>query len=73
MGLRSLYHVVEWLRDKFIYLDKGIAVILTFIGVKMLADKFLTISPLMSLSVVVGILLVAALASAGSTNARRKS
>ena len=36
LGLRALYFLVVGLRDRFIYLSQGLAVILAFVGVKML-------------------------------------
>lgn len=36
LGLRALYFLVAGLRDRFIYLSQGLAVILAFVGVKML-------------------------------------
>ena len=40
MGLRALFFLVENVIDKFKQLEKGIAVVLIFIGGKMLADIF---------------------------------
>ena len=36
MGLRQLYFIVEGLLQRLVYLSKGLAVILVFIGVKLI-------------------------------------
>jgi tellurite resistance protein TerC len=56
LGLRSLYFVVGHLVSKFIYLKVGLALVLSFIGIKMLAADFVHIPIAMSLGLVVGIL-----------------
>ena len=38
MGLRQLYFLLEGLLDRLIYLNKGLAVILAFIGVKLVLE-----------------------------------
>jgi tellurite resistance protein TerC len=45
--------------DRFKYLQLGLALVLTFIGVKMLAAHWVHISPALSLGIVTGILSVA--------------
>ncbi|MEO0271357.1 MAG: TerC/Alx family metal homeostasis membrane protein [candidate division WOR-3 bacterium] len=40
LGLRSFYFLLENLMNLFLYLDKGLAIILIFIGIKMLISEF---------------------------------
>ena len=63
LGLRSLFFMLESVIDKFRYLKVGLALLLTFIGAKMLVDPFLHISTGISLIVIVGILTGCILAS----------
>lgn len=63
LGLRSLYFVMARAHDLFHYLNIGLAVILIFIGLKMLLEKWVHISIFMSLGVVVLILAVSIIAS----------
>ena len=56
MGLRSLYFALADIIDKFRYLKYGLAIILIFIGTKMLLEPWLKIPSLVSLSVTVIIL-----------------
>jgi tellurite resistance protein TerC len=44
MGLRQLYFLIGGLMSRLIYLGKGLAVILAFIGVKLLFEAFHGIS-----------------------------
>ncbi|MDP4221623.1 MAG: TerC/Alx family metal homeostasis membrane protein [Bacteroidota bacterium] len=66
LGLRSLYFLLERMHTGFRFVQKGVAVILLFVGAKMIAPFFwkdLTISTLHSLIVILGILLLSILAS----------
>jgi len=66
LGLRSLFFMLESVMDKFYYLKVGLAVLLTFIGVKMILPFVFPdfhISTAASLFVILGILLVSILAS----------
>jgi tellurite resistance protein TerC len=63
LGLRSLYFVLASLADRFVYLQYGLAAVLTFIGLKMLTAYFLHISITLSLVVVAACLAVSILAS----------
>ena len=41
LGLRALYFLLADMKDRFIYLDKGLAIILAFVGVKfMISDVY---------------------------------
>jgi len=63
LGLRSLYFALAGLMDKFRYLHYGLALILTFIGVKMLVSGYYVISTEIALAVVGVTLAVSMLAS----------
>jgi tellurite resistance protein TerC len=63
LGLRSLYFLVSGLAGKLAYLNYGIAAVLAFIGGKIVLGAWVRIPTLVSLAIVVGVLLVAALAS----------
>jgi tellurite resistance protein TerC len=56
MGLRALYFLLAGIMDKFIYLQIGLAAVLTFIGVKMLIVRWIHIPTAMSLGIVALIL-----------------
>lgn len=56
LGLRSLYFALAGLMDLFHLLHYGLAIILTFIGVKMLASHYFDIPIGVALGVVVGVL-----------------
>jgi tellurite resistance protein TerC len=59
LGLRSLYFLLSGLIDRFVYLRRALAVILAFIGFKMLLSDIYHISTAVSLSVVALVLLAA--------------
>jgi tellurite resistance protein TerC len=63
LGLRSLYFLVAGLAQKLAYLDYGIALVLAFIGLKIMVRPWLDIPVMVSLAVVFGVLVVAAVAS----------
>jgi tellurite resistance protein TerC len=64
MGLRSLYFAVAGIIGYFRFLKIGLAFVLTFVGLKMLASFFhFEIPILISLGVIISILLVSILAS----------
>jgi tellurite resistance protein TerC len=64
LGLRSLYFAVAGIMGLFRYLKIGLAFVLTFVGVKMLAAYFnFEIPIVVSLLIIVGILLISILAS----------
>jgi len=49
--------------DRFHYLGTGLAVILLFIGLKMVGTDFVKVAPFVSLGVIGGVLAIAVLAS----------
>jgi tellurite resistance protein TerC len=63
LGLRSLFFALSGLIGMFHYLRYGLAVILVFIGVKMLLAEACYIPVLWALAVILGVLLLSALAS----------
>ena len=64
LGLRSLYFALNGVMQLFRYLKLGLAIILVFIGVKMLVERWLDISTVVSLGVIGGVLTMSVLASA---------
>jgi tellurite resistance protein TerC len=87
LGLRQLYFLIDGLLDRLVYLTYGLAVILAFIGVKLILHalhennvpiindgqpvKVIEISTGLSLSVILGVLIVTVVASL--TSARGKA
>jgi tellurite resistance protein TerC len=63
LGLRSLFFLVAALVQKLRFLKVGVAVILAFIGAKILLDSFYPIPVALSLGVLAGILAVTTLIS----------
>ncbi len=79
LGLRQLFFLIDGLLDRLIYLSYGLAAILGFIGVKLILHalhennvpfindgehvKVVEISTTLSLSVIIGVLLITVLAS----------
>ena len=58
LGLRSLYFLLAAVVDRFYLLKYGIALILTFVGVKMLGEQWFHVGVLPSLAVIVGVLVL---------------
>ena len=56
LGLRALYFVLAGMMGRFHYLGTGLALILMFIGVKMVAAKFIHLPTWASLCVIMGVL-----------------
>jgi tellurite resistance protein TerC len=66
MGLRSMFFFLSSIMDKFHYLKLGLAVLLTFIGAKMILHHYLEAAgfkTIYSLYIIVGILAVSVIAS----------
>jgi len=63
LGLRSLYFALAGLLEYFHYLNSGLALVLIFIGVKMLGENFFEIGDALELGVIALILTVSVLAS----------
>lgn len=67
LGLRALYFLLEGVRDRLIYLNKGLGVILAYVGVKMLISEWYHIDTLISLAVIAVVLSVTVYASLKAT------
>jgi tellurite resistance protein TerC len=63
LGLRAMYFLLAGAMTSFYYLNRGLSIVLIFIGVKMLIEKIVPISIGVSLSVVATILAAAIIAS----------
>lgn len=66
MGLRSMFFFLSSIMSQFRFLKVGLAVLLTFIGAKMLAEHWLAdwgFKPAYSLYIIIGILSISILAS----------
>jgi len=66
MGLRSMFFFLSSIMNQFRFLKVGLAVLLTFIGAKMLAEPWLHaigFKPVYSLYIIISILMVSILAS----------
>ena len=63
LGLRALYFLLADLHDRFRYLQLGLAVILAFVGVKMIISEWYHIPTAVSLAVIALVLAVAIVAS----------
>jgi tellurite resistance protein TerC len=58
MGLRSLYFMLADMHARFSYLQQGLAIILAFVGVKMIVSRWYHIATPVSLLVIVLVLIV---------------
>jgi tellurite resistance protein TerC len=63
LGLRALYFLLADIRERFVYLQQGLAVILVYVGVKMVASYWYHIPTAISLSVIAVVLAVSILLS----------
>jgi tellurite resistance protein TerC len=63
LGLSALYFLLAGMMQRFAYLDEGVAVILVFVGAKMVLADVFTVPIWLSLTVIVGTLALAAAAS----------
>jgi len=63
LGLRALYFVLEGARSRLVYLNRGLAVILFYVGVKMIVSEWYHIPTLISLSFVAIVLTVTVVTS----------
>ncbi|HTR56370.1 MAG TPA: TerC/Alx family metal homeostasis membrane protein [Kofleriaceae bacterium] len=67
LGLRSLYFVLARAMAKFQYLEIALAILLVFIGGKMLAHSYYTMPHLLTLAIIAGVLAVGVVASVIAT------
>jgi tellurite resistance protein TerC len=72
LGLRALFFLLAGVMDKFTYLKPGVALILVFVGVKMVASKWVHFGTGISLGVIGGILAGAILLSLWKAPAQAK-
>jgi tellurite resistance protein TerC len=63
LGLRSLYFALAALLDRFRYLHYGLAALLAFVALKMLAARWIDVPITLSLAVMGAILAVCAVIS----------
>jgi tellurite resistance protein TerC len=63
LGLRAFYFLLAGVLPYFQYLDEGLAIVLMFIGAKMLAESWVHISTGLSLAIVGGVIAVAVVIS----------
>jgi len=67
LGLRALYFLLEAVRDRLVYLPKGLGIILFYVGVKMIVSEWVHIDPFISLAVILGLLTITVVASLRAT------
>jgi len=63
LGLRTLYFLLAGVLDRLTYIKYGLAAVLAFVGAKMLAERWVHISVVGSLGIVIGILALATISS----------
>ncbi len=63
LGLRALYFLLAGLHERFIYLQQGLAIILAFVGIKMIASHWYHIPTGLSLGFIAVVLTVSIVAS----------
>jgi tellurite resistance protein TerC len=68
LGLRSLYFLLAGLMNRFIYLRTGLALVLGFVGLKMITAEYLPFPRVVSLGIIVLILGVTIALSMWKTN-----
>ena len=71
LGLRAMYFLLADLIHRFVYLKLGLAIVLVWVGVKMLLLEVYKIPTTVSLAVVVGIITVSVVASLRATRSIR--
>jgi tellurite resistance protein TerC len=73
LGLRSLYFLLAGLMDRFIYLRTGLALVLGFVGTKMIIADYLPLPRVLSLGIIALILGVTIVLSMFKTQSRATS
>jgi len=73
LGLRSLYFLVARLMDRFIYLRTGLALVLAFVGIKMIVADYFPLPRALSLGLIALILAVTIVMSVIATRNDAKS
>jgi tellurite resistance protein TerC len=72
LGLRALYFLLAGVMDRFIYLRAGLALVLVYVGIKMLISEFYEIPTLVSLGVIAVVLTAAVLMSLRATTPEQR-
>jgi len=67
LGLRSLYFLLAGLMDRFVYLRTGLALVLGFVGIKMIVVDYLPLPRSLSLGIIVLILAITIAVSMAKT------
>jgi tellurite resistance protein TerC len=67
LGLRALYFLLEGVRDRLVYLNTGLGVILAYVGVKMIVSHWYHIDSLISLAVIAVVLTITVVTSMRAT------
>lgn len=67
LGLRSLFFLLSGAMEKFHYLKPGLAIILLFVGIKMVASEYVKIPIIASLGIIFGVLSIAIMLSFAKT------
>ncbi|HYH16180.1 MAG TPA: TerC/Alx family metal homeostasis membrane protein [Flavisolibacter sp.] len=73
LGLRALYFLLKGAVNKFEYLQQGIAIVLVFIGLKMLVSKYVHVPTYISLLVILICLVGSMMYSLRITNQRERA
>lgn len=68
LGLRALYFLLADLVDRFVHLKLGLAIVLVWVGAKMLLADIMHVPTLLSLGVVIAIITVSIVASLRATH-----
>jgi tellurite resistance protein TerC len=63
LGLRALFFLLAGMLDKFHYLKPGVALVLVFVGIKMVASRYVHLPIQLSLGIIIGTLTLAILLS----------
>lgn len=71
LGLRALYFVLAEMVDMFVYLKYGVAIILFFVGIKMLVSEYYNIPTLISLIIILTLLTGSILLSLSARKIRK--
>src|SRR6266700_8149367 len=72
LGLRSLYFLLANLMNRFIYLKTGLAIILGFVGIKMIVADYFPIPTWASLGVIIVVLAITIVVSMIATKNRSR-
>jgi tellurite resistance protein TerC len=71
LGLRSLYFLLVKLIDRFVYLRAGLAILLAFVGIKMIIADYFPLPNWLSLCIILFVLMVTISASLIATRNRK--